>query len=156
MSTIIGTTLNADTIRKTGGSLGTDIRIKNTSVIEHEGGTSYNVNLSQSVAKGWILFQTRNTDTIHDSLNATSVTDLGQGLSKISNTQNMASADKTILAGMSSGSFNGTVLMPSDNGGDNDWDLASNYYHISGRGNGTGISLYDQERIAVLVFGESA
>jgi len=156
MSTIIGTTLNADTIRKTGGSLGTDIRIKNTSVIEHEAGTSYTANLSQSVAKGWILFQTKNADIIHDSLNVTSVTDLATGCSKIANTQNMASADKTILAGMSTGSFNGTVLMPDDNGGDDGWNIGSNYYHISGRGNGSGISLYDQVRIGVLVFGESA
>ena len=148
--------VNADTIRKSDGSLGTDIRIKNTSVIEHEAGTSYTANLSQSIAKGWILFQTKNADTIHDSLNATSVTDLATGCSKIANTQNMASADKTILAGMSTGSYNGTVLMPDDNGGDDSWNIASNYYHISARGNGSGISLYDQIRIGVLVFGESA
>ena len=156
MSTIIGTTLNADTIRKTGGSLGTDIRIKNTSIIEHEGGTGYTQNLSQSVAKGWILFQTKNADTIHDSLNVTSVTDLATGCSKIANTQNMAAADKSILAGMSTGSYNGTVLMPTGNGGDDSWNIASNYYHISARGNGTGIGLYDQIRIGVLLFGESS
>ncbi len=35
-----------DTIRKTGGSLGTDIRIKNTSVYESDGGTSVTQNIS--------------------------------------------------------------------------------------------------------------
>ena len=148
--------VNANTIRAADGSVGTDVRIKNTSVIEHEAGTSYTANLSQSVAKGWILFQTKNADTIHDSLNATSVTDLATGCSKIANTQNMASADKTILAGMSTGSYNGTTLMPDDSGGDDSWNIASNYYHISARGNGSGVSLYDQIRIGVLVFGESA
>ena len=33
-----------DTIRKTGGSLGTDIRVKNTSVYESDGGTSVTQN----------------------------------------------------------------------------------------------------------------
>ena len=43
-----------DTIRKTGGSLGTDIRIKNTSVYESDGGTSVTQNLVQGLAKWWI------------------------------------------------------------------------------------------------------
>ena len=42
-----------DTIRKTGGSLGTDIRVKNTSVYESDGGTSVTQNLVQGVAKAW-------------------------------------------------------------------------------------------------------
>ena len=40
-----------DTIRKTGGSLGTDIRVKNTSVYESDGGTSVTQNLVQGLAK---------------------------------------------------------------------------------------------------------
>ena len=39
-----------DTIRKTGGSLGTDIRIKNTSVYESDGGTS----VTQNLVKDWL------------------------------------------------------------------------------------------------------
>ena len=38
-----------DTIRKTGGSLGTDIRVKNTSVYESDGGTSVTQNMVQSL-----------------------------------------------------------------------------------------------------------
>ena len=147
--------VNSNTIRAANGSLGTDIRIKNTSVIEHEGGTSYNQNLSQSVAKGWLLAQNRNSNVIHDSLNVTSVNDYAQGVIKPSNTQNMASADKTILTGIASGTYNGSCIMPSDNGGDNDWDLASNYYHICIRGNDN-VSIYDTDRISIAVFGESA
>ena len=40
-----------DTIRKTGGSLGTDIRVKNTSVYESDGGTSVTQNLVQGCFK---------------------------------------------------------------------------------------------------------
>ena len=40
-----------DTIRKTGGTLGTDIRIKNTSVYESDGGTSVTQNLVKAVSK---------------------------------------------------------------------------------------------------------
>ena len=45
--------LFTDTIRKTGGTLGTDIRIKNTSVYESDGGTSVTQNLVQGLAKVW-------------------------------------------------------------------------------------------------------
>ena len=42
-----------DTIRKTGGSLGTDIRIKNTSVYESDGGTSVTQNLVKGMTKSF-------------------------------------------------------------------------------------------------------
>ena len=45
-----------DTIRKTGGSLGTDIRIKNTSVYESDGGTSVTQNMVQSLAKSFYRY----------------------------------------------------------------------------------------------------
>ena len=48
-------TLLADTIRKTGGTAGVDIRIKNTSVYESDGGTSVTQNLVQGVAKAFIF-----------------------------------------------------------------------------------------------------
>ena len=79
MSTIIGTTLNADTIRKTGGSLGTDIRIKNTSVYESDGGTSVTQNLVQGLCKAWIRFNGESTIAINDSFNMTSITDNDAG-----------------------------------------------------------------------------
>ena len=45
-----------DTIRKTGGTAGTDIRIKNTSVYESDGGTSVTQNLVQGLVKSWCKF----------------------------------------------------------------------------------------------------
>ena len=79
MSTIIGTTLNADTIRKTGGSLGTDIRIKNTSVYESDGGTSVTQNLVQCLPKAWMHLNGTGTIAIQDSINVSSVTDVSAG-----------------------------------------------------------------------------
>ena len=70
--------VNADTIRKSDGSLGTDIRVKNTSVYESDGGTSVTQNLVQSLCKSWINFGTGSA-TIRDSFNHTSVTDNGVG-----------------------------------------------------------------------------
>ena len=78
MSTIIGTTLNADTIRKTGGSLGTDIRVKNTSVYESDGGTSVTQNLVQGLAKAWGQLN-YGTGSFADSFNNSSATDFQTG-----------------------------------------------------------------------------
>lgn len=68
-----------DTIRKTGGSLGTDIRVKNTSVYESDGGTSVTQNLIQSLIKVWINFDGTGTPSARDSLNVASITDNGTG-----------------------------------------------------------------------------
>jgi hypothetical protein len=65
-----------DTIRKTGGSLGTDIRVKNTSVYESDGGTSVTQNLVQGLCKAW---QKHDTSSVEDSLNASSFTDNATG-----------------------------------------------------------------------------
>ena len=62
-----------DTIRKTGGSLGTDIRIKNTSVYESDGGTSVTQNLVQGLAKAWCNINA--SSAVQDSLNIASITD---------------------------------------------------------------------------------
>ena len=42
-------TLLADTIRKTGGTAGVDIRLKNNSVCESEGGTSVTTSIPQGL-----------------------------------------------------------------------------------------------------------
>mgnify|MGYP003150134791 CR=1 FL=1 len=68
-----------DTIRKTGGSLGTDIRVKNTSVYETDGGTSTTQNLVQSLIKVWINFDGTGTPAARDSFNVASITDNGTG-----------------------------------------------------------------------------
>tara|TARA_A100001035_G_scaffold85707_1_gene66489 strand:+ start:117 stop:566 length:450 start_codon:yes stop_codon:yes gene_type:complete len=71
-------TLLADTIRKTGGSLGVDIRIKNTSVFETDGGTSVTQNVVQGLAKQWLYFDMASTTAI-DSFNNSSLTDDATG-----------------------------------------------------------------------------
>ena len=71
--------LFTDTIRKTGGTLGTDIRIKNTSVYESDGGTSVTQNLVQGVLKAWS--QVKVHSSLGDSFNVSCVTDNGTGRS---------------------------------------------------------------------------
>ena len=72
MSTITATNLHGDTIRKTGGSLGVDIRVKNTSVYESDGGTSVTQNLVQGLCKSWVDFSMNPSNTILDSFNTSS------------------------------------------------------------------------------------
>ena len=105
MSTIIGTTLNADTIRKTGGSLGTDIRVKNTSVYESEGGTSVTQNLVQGLCKTWVA--ATSGAVIYDSFNISSNTDEGTGDYKygITNALSRSSAE-THVSGIALGHTN--------------------------------------------------
>ena len=71
--------VNSDTIRKSDGSLGTDIRIKNTSVYESDGGTSVTQNLVQGLTKSWSSFVGTGTVALRDSLNTASITDRGTG-----------------------------------------------------------------------------
>ena len=81
-----------DTIRKTGGTLGTDIRIKNTSVYESDGGTSVTQNLVQALPKVWINFN-QDTPAISDSFNVGSVTDSSTGDYNVNFSNNMNSTD---------------------------------------------------------------
>ena len=82
-----------DTIRKTGGSLGTDIRIKNTSVYESDGGTSVTQNLVQGLIKFWLNFDGQSTISTRDSLNISGVVDGGEGQYTPSYTNNMGNAN---------------------------------------------------------------
>jgi hypothetical protein len=70
-------TLLADTIRKTGGTAGVDIRIKNTSVYESDGGTSVTQNLVQGLIKCWLSCD--GTPASRDSYNVSSLTDVATG-----------------------------------------------------------------------------
>ena len=72
-------TLLADTIRKTGGTAGVDIRVKNTSVYESDGGTSVTQNLVQSLGKAWALLDGTGTIALQDSFNIASVSDESTG-----------------------------------------------------------------------------
>ena len=80
-----------DTIRKTGGSLGTDIRVKNTSVYESDGGTSVTENLVRSVLKMYVRHNQANS--VEDSLNHSSITDNGTADYTSTYTNNMADAN---------------------------------------------------------------
>ena len=78
-----------DTIRKTGGTLGTDIRVKNTSVYESDGGTSVTQNLVQGLVKSWCKFNGTSTLAVNDSFNISSVSDGGTGVYSPIFTNNM-------------------------------------------------------------------
>ena len=127
-----------DTIRKTGGSLGTDIRIKNTSVYESDGGTSVTQNLVQSLVKAWINLNGTGTIATRDSFNSSSITDNGTGeyidnfTNSMANTTYSASGESGTLGannenmfvcnfGRSTGSSRGSNM--SDGGAASDRDL---------------------------------
>ena len=96
-------TLLADTIRKTGGSPGVDIRIKNNSVYESEGGTSVTQNMVQSLNKGWASVQKYSSNiSVFDSLNVSSGVDDGVGLTTLNWSNNMSAAGHYAAGGMSS------------------------------------------------------
>ena len=94
MSTIL-----ADTVRKTGGTLGVDIRIKNNSVYESDGGTSVTQNVVQSLAKVWSRFNGSSFAAV-DSFNQASLTDAGTGIYQV-NMTNPYSANEGAHGGFS-------------------------------------------------------
>ena len=87
--------VNADTIRKSDGSLGTDIRIKNTSVYESDGGTSVTQNLVQGLIKVW-CYTPNDGASINDSFNVSSVTDAATGQTVVNMSNAMANANYSI------------------------------------------------------------
>ena len=98
--------VNADTIRKSDGSLGTDIRIKNTSVYESDGGTSVTQNLVQALCKAWCRFDDGSSS---DSFNITSVTDHGTGAYQVFIANDMANA--TYIATLMFGEVGGAGVL---------------------------------------------
>ena len=95
-----------DTIRKTGGSLGTDIRIKNTSVYESDGGTSVTQNLVQGLAKWWITLDGVGTVEARDSFNNSSITDEATGKYTFTITNDMSNTNYNITSNGSSTASN--------------------------------------------------
>ena len=89
--------LFTDTIRKTGGTLGTDIRIKNTSVYESDGGTSVTQNMVQGMSKWWCSV-TQSGNSVHDSLNVSGTTDTGTGRTQYGYTNNMSNSGYCVVA----------------------------------------------------------
>ena len=87
-----------DTIRKTGGSLGTDIRIKNTSVYESDGGTSVTQNMVQGLIKVWNNFDgTASGAASADSFNVSGMTDNATGTATTSYTNAMNNTNYAAL-----------------------------------------------------------
>ena len=87
-----------DTIRKTGGSLGTDIRVKNTSVYESDGGTSVTQNIVQSLTKAWCTVDENSTVTVRDGFNNSSVTDNGTANTSFTMTNAFNNTDFSLMA----------------------------------------------------------
>tara|TARA_R100001460_G_scaffold101661_1_gene145773 strand:- start:738 stop:1148 length:411 start_codon:yes stop_codon:yes gene_type:complete len=92
-------TLLADTIRKTGGTAGVDIRIKNNSVYESDGGTSVTQNIVQGLAKVWSRFNGSSFAGV-DSFNQASLVDGGTGIYQV-NMTNPYSANEGAHGGFS-------------------------------------------------------
>ena len=86
-----------DTIRKTGGSLGTDIRIKNTSVYESDGGTSVTQNIVQGLAKAFCHWNS--TTTIANGFNISSIDDDGTGDNDLNYTNPFSNTESIITSG---------------------------------------------------------
>ena len=99
-----------DTIRKTGGSLGTDIRVKNTSVYESDGGTSVTQNLVQGLAKQWSRVSGSGM-TVSDSFNTSSVTDSATGKAAPVFTSNMGGTVYNTVFGGDDKQDGGGVLL---------------------------------------------
>lgn len=87
--------VNVDTIRKSDGSAGTDIRVKNTSVYESDGGTSVTQNLVQSIIKVFCCNNGSGTIDNSQSMNVSGTTDNGSADITISYTNNFSSVSHT-------------------------------------------------------------
>ena len=70
--------LNVDTIVDKAGSGGTNVKVANTSTYVSDGG-SVTQNTVQGLTKVWCKFNGTSTLAINDSLNVSSVTDVGTG-----------------------------------------------------------------------------
>ena len=100
-----------DTIRKTGGLLGTDIRIKNTSVYESDGGTSVTQNLVQGIAKVW---SNQNSGSANDSFNSSGITDNGVGDFTVGFTNAMSNANYSSTLGGADANTNANIIVATN------------------------------------------
>ena len=78
-------TLLADTIRKTGGTAGTDIKVNNSST--YVDGSNKTTNMINAITKSWINYNYTTQSTI-DSLNFSSTTEEAAGDTTFSHTNN--------------------------------------------------------------------
>ena len=153
-------TIFADKFKNTSG--GNNVKVNQLSGIDTAGSITVQgegtatTNLQQGLAKAWVIEDHNTSNEIKDSLNVASVTDVGTGVSKFFYTNNMAAAEYVALSGMSSGVYNGATSMPSYQGGDQDWSMATTYWHHSTRGNGATVTLNDCERVVSGILGDLA
>tara|TARA_R100001443_G_scaffold24458_1_gene36867 strand:- start:39 stop:476 length:438 start_codon:yes stop_codon:yes gene_type:complete len=119
-----------DTIRKTGGTLGTDIRVGATSVYESDNSTGTTQNLVQGLAKCWFQITGVSTASLNDSLNVSSFNDEGTANYKITYSNNMNNTTYSYSngSGWDVGGTNSTY-----NGTDKDEILTSTLeiYHVN-------------------------
>ena len=137
--------VNADTIRKSDGSLGTDIRVKNTSVYESDGGTSVTQNLVQALCKAWCRFDDGSSS---DSFNVSSVTDHGTGDYQVFIANDMANATYTV--GLMFGETGGSGVLRIGNR-----DIAAASVGLVGT-NGSMSSAQDVNRCGIDIAGDLA
>ena len=148
--------LNVDTIVDKAGSGGSNVKMANTSTYVSDGGSATQ-NTVQGLAKHWVLFQQKTSNVIHDSFNNSSVTDQATAIIFPNFTNNMASVDYVPIGGIATGIYNGTVMSPASNGGDETWSVETGGYYISCRGNGSNYTLYgDITRVPVGALGDLA
>ena len=144
-----------DTIRKTGGTLGTDIRIKNTSVYESDGGTSVTQNLVQGLAKAWARLDTN--DTLEDSFNIASVTDNSTG--NFTTTFTNAFNNNTYLLtseGQYGSGSNDASSTGWPNGQTSITTTSFNGFFIASINSGTTFTLYDANELFLVYHGDLA
>ena len=160
MSTIVGTNIEVTNLKYDSDT--TSMIISNTGQVTIQGEGTNTTNLQQGLTKAWVIEDHKTQNNITDSLNVASVTDVATGVSKFFYINNMAGSEYAALSGMSSGVYNGACNMPSFEGGDDGWSMATTYWHHSTRGNGgasganTGIVLYDCERVVSAILGDLA
>ena len=140
--------VNADTIRKSDGSLGTDIRIKNTSVYESDGGTSVTQNLVQGLCKIWCNFDGTGTIATRDSFNVSGLTDNSTGDYTVSINNNMANASYSYVIGKRGN-------RPADGDGNVASTTSSQFEHNTRNGN-LGSNKEDADRNYSALFGDLA
>ena len=141
--------LFTDTIRKTGGTLGTDIRIKNTSVYESDGGTSVTQNLVQGLCKSWIDYKTHTSNETLDSFNTSSYTDQGTGVGEITITNVFSSVNWVCTAGgWGTDASNGNIIPDAGNAGHTNKYWLSTFW--------TNSSGYDTINVHGMAFGDLA
>ena len=90
MSTVL-----ANTITAVGGG-GSTVKVNNDATFISDGGAITNSNLVQGVCKAWACNEQIGTNSVLDSYNQASITDIGNGQHSGTRTNNMASVNWTV------------------------------------------------------------